>query len=350
MSRKESGGPACAFDLAGDSDSDSEDEVQVRTGRSVGREDAEDRSTASSRRVQGRAAGSMRVHSLSGPSPVSAQAASEMVQSDADWNEVRVSYRMCASLRELADGEVDPSLKLAASAMKIFDNSENRTENHICGGVRIVEFDSTFPASLHVDVEGLADAGTAKSFTQSGTCGALTMRPRASFSDARGIEVAAGNMEKAQKSAFLREYKGWNLNNVNKRITFCADGVNAMVESDHPIVAYYNSVLNEAGDDPIGDDDLIEGTTMFMAKVTDVNECLESLKRTMQENLQIQNLYNVSFKLRRAYGEAGDDGEIAWDDAEEVLDGVQSSKTGDAIMDQKRTLYMTAAFKVRTLD
>ena len=370
MPRNGDNGPACGVNFVGDDlnfddSSSSEDEVPLRNSRVSSRaNDSSDEETqyqrkasSSARSVQGhsagRASGSVRVHSLSGPSVMSAQAATAAAAAtplDSEWKEVRVSYRLCASLRELADGEVEPELKLSNNAMQIFDNSDKkRSENHICGGVSIVEYDSSFPASLHIDVDGIK-SGASKSFTQSGTRGALTIRPRGSFSDARGIEIAAGNMVKAQKSAFLREYKGWTLNNVDDGITFCKDGVNAMVESNHPIVAYYNAVLADGGDDPIGEGDIIGGTSMFMAKVVDVDECLASLKRTMQESLQIQNLYDVAFKLSRAYGDAGDDGEIAWDDAVEVLDGVQGAKTGDAIMDQKRTLYMTAAFKVRTLD
>ena len=93
---------------------------------------------------------------------------------------------------------------------------------------------------------------------------------------------------------------------------------------------------------------------MYMTSAEDTRACLASLKRTMQDRLKIQNLYNVSFSLSRAHGEVlteGDDaGKIAWDDEEEILDGVQGRTTADVILDAKRTFYATIAYKYRTLD
>lgn len=362
-------GPACATNLVGDGfdfDSSSDEEAPVRKGRISGRQAAESssdeeesRSNASARRVQGRTGASaqangrsVRVHSLSGPTRVSLHTASAAASPvELEWKEVSVSYRLSASLRELANGTKKPVLKLSDGAMKIFDNSDGkRSENHICGGVTVTDYDSTFPASLHLDVKGIKSGGSTNSFTQTGGSGALTVRPKASFSDVKGIEIAAGNMEMAQKSKFLHEYKGWNLNNVNNGVTFCADGTNAMIEGDHPIVAYYNAVLEQDGEEPLTEDDLLPGTNMFMAKALDVRECLASLKRTMQENLQIQNLYNVSFELSRAYGKPDDDGNIAWDDSDEIHEGVQGQKTADAILNAPRQFYATVTFKHRTLD
>jgi hypothetical protein len=354
--RKPESGPVCAANFVGDDlnfESSSDDDTRARVGTRVdSSSDEEVQRKPVSRSVQARSAGrSVRVHSLSGPTLMNAKAATTVASAvDSDWKEVSVSYRLVASLRELANGDVTPELKLSEKAMGIFDNSEHkRSENHICGGIAVTEYDSTFPVTLHVDVQGIKSS-LANSFTHTGTRGALTIRPRGNFTSSKGIAVAAGNMEKADKSTFLRDYKNWNLNNIDGGITYCADGVNAMIEFGHPVVEFYNAVLISGGDDPIDENDLLRGTNMFMARVGDVNTCLTSLKKIMQENLQIQNLYGVSFKLSRAYGDSDTNNEIPWDDAAEVLDGVQVSKTSDAILDQKRTIYLKATFKVRTLD
>lgn len=365
MPREQETGPACATNLVGDgfdfdSSSSSEDEAPASNGRVSARRapsssDDEPSYRNPARRVQGRSKSggrTVRMHSLSGPTRVSAAAAAEAAApSESDWKEVRVMYRLSSSLRELADGNKEALLKLSDKALQIFDDSpDKRSENHICGGMSVVEYDSTFPVSMHLDVNGVKADTPIKSFTSTGSSGAMTIRPKSSFSDVKGLQIAAGNLDMAEKSAFLRDYKGWNLNNVEQGITFAVNGENAFVEAGHPVISYFNAVLEEDGDDPLTEDDLLPGTNMFMTSAEDTRVCLASLKRTMQQRLQIQNLYNVSFALRRAHGEPDDDGNVAWDDAEEVLDGVQGQKTADALLDTKRTFYATVAYKFRTLD
>ncbi len=367
MPREKETGPACATNLVGDgfdfdSSSSSEDDnngnvsnVRVSGRRAESSDDESSSRKAPARRVQGRSANegrSIRMHSLSGTTRVSAAAAAEAVApSDSDWKQVRISFRLATTLRQLANGESKAELKLSDKAMAIFDDSpDKRSENHICGGMSVVEYDNTFPATLHLDVMGVKADTPVKSFTSTGSSGALTFRPKSSFSGENGLKIAAGNVEMAEQSAFLRDYKGWNLNNVEKGITYAANGEQAFVEAGHPVVSYFNAVLEEDGEEPLTERDLIEGTNMFMTSAEDTRVCLASLKRTMQQRLQIQNLYNVSFGLRRAHGELDDEGNVAWDDEEEIFDGLQGRHTGDAILDAKRTFCATIAYKFRTLD
>jgi hypothetical protein len=280
----------------------------------------------------------------------------ELPATEADFGmqTVRVSYRICASLNDLKKGKVDASLKINEKARNIFDSlEEGRSKNHICSNLKVVEYSHNFPCSLQLDVEGLHGVDSAKSFTQSGARGAFTMRPNADFADeTTGVELTAGT-SRAHQSPFLQKYTGWNLDNVDRGITFAADGINALVESDHPICEYYNASLKLQGQDEIGEQDLLPGTKMFMCKAKDVKDCLNSLKKGMSENLNISDLHNVSFNLRRAYGEPSDDGTIAWDADEDLFDNLAdptNARAREAVENKKRTLYLTASFKMKSLD
>lgn len=268
---------------------------------------------------------------------------------------VRVSYRLCASLNDLKEGKVNASLKLSENARNIFDGLETgRSKNHICAGLKVVEYSHNFPCSLQIDVAGLTGIESAKAFTQAGSRGAFTMRPNGDFADeTNGVELTTGN-DRAHQSPFLQKYNGWNLNNVDKGITWASDGINALVEKDHPICEYYNASLRAQGQKPIGQQDMLSGTNMFMCKASDVKDCLENLKQGMLTNLKITDLHDVSFNVKRAYGEPdAQTGAIEWDDEEEIYDGLADPanvRGREAALGKKRTLYLTAAFKMRALD
>ena len=321
----------CAQDFAGDSSSD---ESEYSSSSDSGEEDSFVNSKAEA------------VEATHVELPVT--------QADIGLETVRVSYRLCASLNDLKKGKVQARLQLNKEAKNIFDSLENgRSKNHICAGLKVVEYSHNFPCSLQVDVAGLNGVESAKSFTQSGARGAVTLRPNAEFADeTNGVELTSGN-DRAHQSPFLQKYSGWNLNNVDKGITFASDGINALVEQNHPICEYYNASLKAQGQEPIGQRDLLAGTTLFMCKANDVKDCLESLRNGMTNNLKITDLHDVAFNIKRAYGEANDEGEIAWDDDEEIYDTLadtENPRARSGVMDKKRVLYLTAAFKMRALD
>ena len=338
-----------AFDTSSDEDdglssSSSEDEVQVAS-RSRRRKGSE-------RAPKGRVA----VQQLDGSKKfVRASAATAAVTplNDDGWREVEIQYYLCASLNELAEGDKDPVLKLSDKALA-FGEKEGaaRTVHHICGGMSVTEYDSTFPATLQLDVDGIQTDPPVKRMTHEGSCGALTIRPKSTFSDPQGLQIASGNSQVADNSTFLKTYAGWNPDNVDNGITYAEDDdgeEQAFVKSGHPVISYFNEARRDAGEGALTDDDLLEGTKLYMASAGDTRKCLAALKKAMSSRLQIQDLYKVQFKLRRARGAiVGDSNQPEWNDATEVGDAL-SDKSREVALNQPNKRYLTVKYKYKNL-
>ncbi len=383
--------PACGSQMVGDtfdfeSSSDSEAELRstsksrsVRTNAPIAAaasssEDSEDdrRAPRASRASRRKAIGSQsngargenvrRIQTLQGTKYVSVNSAAPAPKSE--WLEVEVQYYLSGSLDDLKAGRVEPVLKLSDNCMAVFDEDpEKRSDNHICGGLLITEVDSTFPATLQLDVRGLEAVQAVKCVTHTGSRGAYTISPKMKFSSDKGVQIAAAN-ENMEQMTFLTEYPGWNLGNIDKGINYVEDpeqGEQAIIQNLHPIVAYFNRARERDGEPPISEEDYMPGTSLLMASADDTRRCLISLKKNMQSRLQIQNLYNVAFHLRRARGEPdpheeGDDAvdaatccEPSWTASEEVMDGLTGDSAEKHVMGVKNKLYLKAKFKYRTL-
>ena len=342
-----------AFDTSSDEDHDqsatsSEDEVVVSSRsrrRSSRRSPAEDRSS-----------GRVAVHQLDGTqkfvrASAAVAAAAPIVENP--WKEVEVQYYMCASLNDLESGAKDAVLKLADRAMAFGGKDGNRTKNHICGGVHVTEIDSTFPCSLHLDVDGMETDSPIVRMTHEGSSGALTIRPKSSFSNPEGIQIVTGNSNVADKSAFLRDYATWTPDNVDTGITYAEDEdgeEQAFLKKGHPVISYFNEARRDAGEQPLTDENLLEGTKLFMASATDTRKCLAALKKAMSSRLQIQDLYKVQFNLRRARGEVAEGKtQPAWNDETEVGDAVHGQNSREALMKTPNKLYITVKYKYKSL-
>lgn len=289
----------------------------------------------------------------------------------ADWSEVKIAYYLSASMDDFAKGRVEPVMKLSDSAMAIFDESpETRTANHICGGVFVTEVKSDFPSTMHLDVDGVSAAPGTKSVTHEGSRGQFTVSPRMQFSSENGVLIAASNERKVEQMKFLQQFPGWNLGNINNGVQEVADSqgnVHALIDKNHPVVAYFNAARAKAKLGDLTDRDLMENTNFYQASPEDARTCMDSLKGSMRNRLQIQNLYDVSFRLRRARATVVDDADAADDDAaaaaegddvvvdrtwispDEVLDGVTRSTAPSHVMNAKHKIYVTAKILYRTL-
>ena len=300
--------------------------------------------------------GRVAVHSLDGTKKfVRASAATAAVAPihDDGWREVEIQYYLSASLNELAGGDKDPVLKLADKARAFGEKDGNRSQHHICGGMHVTEFDSTFPVTLNLDVDGIKTDSPVKRMTHEGSCADLMMRPKSTFSDPQGLQIASGNSQVADSSVFLKEYSGWNPDNVDNGITYAEDDdgeEQAFVKSGHPVISYFNEARRDAGEPALTDQDLLEGTKLYMASAGDTRKCLAALKKAMSSRLQIQDLYKVKFNLSRARGvvaEGKDHPE--WNDVTEVGDTFVTDKAREVRMNQPNNLYVTVKYKYKNL-
>lgn len=344
-----------AFDTSSDEDHDqssssSEDEVRVssRNRRRSSRRTPDSNHEAPSGRVVS--------HNLDGTKKyvrASAAMAAAAPNNENPWKEVEVQYYLCASLNDLESGAKEAVLKLSDRAMAFGEKDGKRSQNHICGGVHVTEIDSTFPASLQLDVDGMKTDSPIKRMTHEGSSGALTIRPKSSFSDVEGIQIVTGNSNVADKSAFLRDYANWNPDNVDNGITYAEDedgDEQAFVKQGHPVISYFNEARRDAGQAPLTADELLEGTKLYMASAVDTRKCLAALKKAMSSRLQIQDLYKVQFKLRRARGEIAEGMDApAWNDPTEVGDAVHGQNSREALMKTPYKLYLGVKYKYKSL-
>ncbi len=367
----------CASSKVGDTfdfSSSSEDDDDAGQRRDSGRSSSKGRRAGGSRTAnQGPAAaasanGSPQVRTrsmqtLNGPVTITDSVVA--AAPEADWSEVNISYYLSASMSDLATGRVKPVMKLAAGAMAIFDeNHETRSKDHICGGVFITEVRSDFPGTMHLDVEGVSAAPGCKSVTHDGSRGQFTITPRMAFSSEAGVLIAASNSAKVEQMMFLKQYPGWNLGNIHVGVQEVADAqgkIVAMIDKNHPVVAYFNAARDKAGVGPLQDKDLMEGTNFYLASPDDARTCMSSLKASMRDRLQIQNLYDVGLRLRRARASVdaplegddapaeGDDVDRTWISPEEVLDGMTRATAPNHVMNAQHKIYVTAKILYREL-
>jgi hypothetical protein len=352
----ESASPACGAAVNLDAfDTSSEDESpNTRQERVADATPAAAAAPSSFGRTADANEGMVAVQTLEGTKFVKANAASLAgKEAEETWKTVDVQFYLSASLNELAEGAKAPELKISEHVKNAFgETNGERSKNHICGGISIVDIGSTFPVSLHLDVAGLDSPAPAKCMTADGSSGACTIRPHASFSHPVGKEIFAGNKAAAENSVFLKAYSGYTLDSVENGITYVEDedGEHALIKKSHPVIGLFNDARHQIGQGPLTEADLLDKTQLYIASAADTRKCLNILKGLMQKRLQIQNLYGVSFKLRRASGEIeeGQD-QPAWNDLAEVGDGIQGQQSRERMLSQQNKLYVTAQYKYKSL-
>lgn len=74
---------------------------------------------------------------------------------------------------------------------------------------------------------------------------------------------------------------GWTIDDLDDGITYAANGEQAFVVKDHPVIAYFNRLLESQGEAPLTQDDFLEGTKLFMTSANDTRTCLADLKREL---------------------------------------------------------------------
>lgn len=72
---------------------------------------------------------------------------------------------------------------------------------------------------------------------------------------------------------------GQSLEDWEQQICFMSDGKQAFVPVGSPVIRVINDKLEQEGEEPLGDDDLIDGTLMYMVNSKDARECIDKVKR-----------------------------------------------------------------------
>ena len=76
---------------------------------------------------------------------------------------------------------------------------------------------------------------------------------------------------------------GWTVHNIDDGVTY-GEGVDglgvAFIAEGHPLIAYFNRIFEADGEDPITEDDFVEGNK-FIANERDTRKCMIDLKREL---------------------------------------------------------------------
>lgn len=74
---------------------------------------------------------------------------------------------------------------------------------------------------------------------------------------------------------------GWTVDNVDRGVTYDQEGELAFAVVDHPVIDYVKRILEESGESPLTEDDIIDGTNMYMMSATHTHKGMIDLKREL---------------------------------------------------------------------
>ncbi|KKL03793.1 hypothetical protein LCGC14_2622580, partial [marine sediment metagenome] len=177
-----------------------------------------------------------------------------------------------------------------------------------------------------------------------------TFFPKTSAEDVR-LELAqgAGNPD----SEFLKKYPGWNIQNLESGINWLSDGQQALVPRDSPIVELYNDVREREGLPVLGaqDEDV---TGYFTTKQSEARRCIDLMRSSLHQYLQMSNLYDTKFSISRTYTSAppsaSEPRHKMWKDNAEIFDDVPPKQSAQAIrMAEPFSLYVKVLFRYKAV-
>lgn len=286
--------------------------------------------------------------------------------SDKDWKTIYVTHRWVGSLKDFsADSKktysqiTDNNKKMFAAVEVVIADTKSAKKNvnassssvqkkshnsHILKDIRIVKSSSNFPTTLNMHVEGL-DLEDQNHFSSSGSGSpaVCTIYPREVMLQ-QDKKIVEGN-HLSSNSRFLKDYPGWNAENLDKDISKVDENV-TLVKKGHPVLEFAKTLEKKRGGKSISAP--ISGGWHEMPTQY-VNVCLDEIKTKLEKNLKIKDLSKIKFKLSRAFvssDKSHDDGS-AWIDTTELED--VSNESLNSVMNAKRSMYATFAITFKNV-
>ncbi len=281
------------------------------------------------------------------------------------WNNVTVTYLFRNSLRDLAASPDASIVRISSEANGIFEPMNTRAEtdthdspapipqkrssNHLLGGMWITEYHNEFPVSIQMKVDGIYN--TERSYTSEGVPGTFTFIKNTSELNVKiSLNEGSGNAN----SPFLKQFPGWNLENIDTGITPLPNGDLSIIVANHPVIGMFNKAKIAKREAPFSLAD--QGPPgHFVASKADAEKCLKTIKENMKKHLQLKNLYDISLQLSRAFTSTGRVSSAVktigsetntWSDGEEIFgEGISRKNGQQALLGEKNSLYVKILYK-----
>ena len=282
---------------------------------------------------------------------------------DDGWNVVTITHRWVGSLLELsknpekAFSQIEENSKMIFQAKESEDsiNSKNSDSNanqqkkshnsHILKEINLKKLRSSFPVTLKLKIDGI-DAKDQNHFTSfgGGEAGILTILPREEVLK-QNKKLVEGN-KLSSESRFLKQFKGWNSNNLNNGLSEVKGTQWTLVKKLHPVLEVSKTVEKKLGKKMIGK--AIKG--WYQAPTEHVNVCLDIIRENLDKNLQIKDLNKLRFQISRGFINSNSTSHAdssAWIDKTE-FEGISDESVKKA-MDEKHKLYVELEFKFKNV-
>lgn len=225
-----------------------------------------------------------------------------------DWETVTVTHRIHGSMSDFATDSKKCFSEISEFSKKIFNDRENdgkensSHQNHILAGMRLVKAKNPFRCTIQLSLEGV-DQKDQKDFSAQGKGipGVATLYPKESVDySANPVQIVKGNAN-SSNSRFLKEYPGWNSDNLDEGIQYIKDAEGkCLIKMNHPVVGVFNELRRENGEKPLNEKNMVMNG-FYEGEEKAVKKCLDMIRENLDENLQIKNLNNLKFKINRAF-------------------------------------------------
>ena len=262
-----------------------------------------------------------------------------------------VTYTLNASLADMADGTTAAELSLSEDMAK---QALPNGEKAVLYGARVVALNNGFSNAYHLTIEGADDEHVAASSSADCGHGKLCQGHLLVNADANqmfgetGMTLLQGNGDRVDEMPFRKQFPNVTMENLMNGISFHGDGngKHALVDFDHPVIAYFNFRLASQNKPMLTKDQCVTGTNSFPARADAVETCLDEIRKGLRGNTI--DLTKIKFKLSRVFGPIADGEDApAMDDTAEFASKFASVSNRDKAVSTPKQLSITVAYDYR---
>jgi len=273
------------------------------------------------------------------------------------FSKVSVIHRWVGSLEEFSKHPERAISELNEHTKSIFNATIKENDissksgpkishkQHILKDIRLKKIKNTFGQEIMISIKGI-DTNDQKTFSTS-------------TSEKSGVHVAfkGEDIQKMDKvliegnkiiadHKFLKQYPGWNSDNIRERIMDIHGDTTCLVAVGHPVLKVYEDTIKATGKK--AQLEMVNGKNYVMEK-GQVNACVEIIKEQLEKNIKMVNLADLQFEISRAFHDPKLGKGEAWVDLSVGFEGIDTNdsknlKTIKAAKDQVG--YLTAEFEI----
>lgn len=196
-------------------------------------------------------------------------------------------------------------------------------KQHILKDIRLKKIKNTFGQEIMISVKGI-DTNDQKTFSTS-------------TSEKSGVHIAfkGEDIQKMDKvliegnkiiadHKFLKQYPGWNSDNIREKIMDIQGDTSCLVAIGHPVLKVYEDTIKSTGKKV--QLEMVNGKHYVMEK-SQVDSCVEIIKEQLEKNIKMVNLADLQFEISRAFHAPGLSKAESWVDLSVGFEGIDTNET-----------------------